>query len=42
MSAKDKLAKTWERIVLGSDNGQEADDDLRKAQDEADKQPPQR
>lgn len=35
MSAKDKVAKTWERIVLGSDHGQDADDELRKAQEEA-------
>lgn len=34
MSAKDKVAKTWERIVLGSDPGEEAAADLRKAQEE--------
>lgn len=34
MSAKDKLAKAWEWIVLGSGDEQEAADDLRKSQEE--------
>ena len=30
-----KLADAWERAVLGSDDGQKAADELRKAQEEA-------
>lgn len=38
MSAKDKLAKAWERVVCGKDDDAELAEEIRKAQEEADKQ----
>lgn len=35
MSAKDKVAKAWERIVCGTDEEAEIAADLRKQQEEA-------
>lgn len=37
MSAKDKLAKAWERVVCGTDDEAELAEEIRKAQEEADK-----
>lgn len=42
MSAKDKLRKLAEAIVCGPDDDKALADELRKAQEEAAKQPPQR
>lgn len=35
MSAKDKVAKAWERIVCGTDDDAELAAEIRKAQEEA-------
>jgi hypothetical protein len=37
MSAKDKVAKAFERIVCGKDEAAELAEEIRKAQEEADK-----